>query len=46
MLSRVCSAALNGIAAYAVEVEVNCGYGETLVVMIAANTHENALSIP
>ena len=34
MLSRVCSAALNGIDAYAVEVEVNCGYGETLVVIV------------
>ncbi len=34
MLARVCSAALNGIDAYAVEVEVNCGYGETLVVIV------------
>jgi len=31
MLSRVCSAALNGIDAYAVEVEVNCGYGDTVI---------------
>ena len=34
MLARVCSAALNGIDAYAIEVEVNCGYGETLVVIV------------
>ena len=34
MLARVCSAALNGIDAYAVEVEVNCGFGETLVVIV------------
>jgi hypothetical protein len=26
MLSPVCSAAVNGIEAYEVEVEVNCGY--------------------
>ncbi len=34
MLSKVCSAALNGIDAYAVEVEVNCGYGETFVALV------------
>jgi hypothetical protein len=34
MLARVCSAALNGIEAYPVEVEVNAGYGDTLVVII------------
>ena len=34
MLSRVCSAAVNGIDAYAVEVEVNCGYGETYVALV------------
>src|SRR5271169_6772780 len=34
MLSRVCSAALNGIEAYPVEVEVNAGYGDTLVVIV------------
>lgn len=34
MFARVCSAALNGIDAYAVEVEVNCGFGETLVVIV------------
>jgi hypothetical protein len=34
MLARVCSAALNGIEAYPVEVEVNAGYGDTLVVTV------------
>ena len=34
MLSRVCSAAVNGIDAYPVEVEVNVGYGDTLVVIV------------
>ena len=34
MLSRVCSAAVSGIEAYPVEVEVNSGYGDTLVVIV------------
>ncbi|HPC61020.1 MAG TPA: YifB family Mg chelatase-like AAA ATPase [Verrucomicrobiota bacterium] len=34
MLSKVCSAAVNGIEAYAVEVEVNAGYGDTLIVIV------------
>jgi magnesium chelatase family protein len=34
MLSKVCSAALNGIEAYPVEVEVNSGWGDTLVVIV------------
>jgi magnesium chelatase family protein len=34
MLSRVCSAAVNGIDAYAIEVEVNCGYGETFIALV------------
>src|ERR1700722_3216781 len=34
MLAHVCSAALNGIDAYAVEVEVNCGYGETFIALV------------
>src|SRR6185503_11018759 len=34
MLSRVCSAAVNGIEAYPVEVEVNAGYGDTLIVIV------------
>ncbi|HZT22928.1 MAG TPA: YifB family Mg chelatase-like AAA ATPase [Verrucomicrobiae bacterium] len=34
MLSKVCSAALNGIEAYPVEVEVNVGYGDTNIVIV------------
>ena len=34
MLSCACSAAVNGIDAYAVEVEVNCGYGETFIALV------------
>jgi magnesium chelatase family protein len=34
MLSKVCSAALTGIDAYPVEVEVNAGYGETLIIIV------------
>jgi hypothetical protein len=34
MLSQVCSAAVNGIDAYAIEVEVNCGFGETFIAKI------------
>jgi magnesium chelatase family protein len=34
MLARVCSAALNGVDAYAVEVEVNCGYGDTFIALV------------
>ncbi|HZV36530.1 MAG TPA: magnesium chelatase domain-containing protein, partial [Verrucomicrobiae bacterium] len=34
MLSRVLSAAVNGIEAYPVEVEVNAGWGETLIVLV------------
>jgi len=34
VLSRVCSAAVNGIEAYPVEVEVNAGWGETLIVIV------------
>ena len=34
MLSRVCSAAVNGIEAYPVEVEVNAGWGDTLIVVV------------
>lgn len=34
MLAKVCSAAVNGIEAYPVEVEVNAGYGDTIIVMI------------
>jgi magnesium chelatase family protein len=34
MLSKVCSAAVNGIDAYPVEVEVNSGYGDTVIVVV------------
>jgi magnesium chelatase family protein len=34
MLAKVCSAALNGIEAYPVEVEVNAGWGETVIVIV------------
>jgi hypothetical protein len=33
MLARVLSAAVNGIEAFPVEVEVNCGWGDAVVVM-------------
>ncbi|MCL5098979.1 MAG: YifB family Mg chelatase-like AAA ATPase [Candidatus Omnitrophica bacterium] len=34
MLAKVCSAAVNGIEAYPVEVEVNAGWGDTTVVIV------------
>jgi len=34
MLAKVCSAAVNGVDAYPVEVEVNAGYGDTLLVIV------------
>lgn len=34
MLAKVCSAAVNGIDAYPVEVEVNAGWGDTIVVIV------------
>ncbi len=34
MLSKVCSAAVNGIEAYPVEVEVNAGWGDTLIIIV------------
>lgn len=34
MLAKVCSAALTGIEAYPVEVEVNAGYGDTFIVIV------------
>jgi len=46
MLARVCSAAVNGIEAYTVEVEVNVGFGETLVVMIATIHPQTTVSVP
>jgi magnesium chelatase family protein len=34
VLAKICSAALNGIEAYPVEVEVNAGWGETVIVIV------------
>jgi magnesium chelatase family protein len=34
MLARVCSAAVNGIEAYSVEVEVNSGWGDSITVIV------------
>src|SRR5215472_6149061 len=34
MLAKVCSAAVSGIEAYPVEVEVNAGYGDTIIVIV------------
>jgi len=34
VLAKVSSAALNGIEAYPVEVEVNAGYGDTKIVIV------------
>ncbi|MBU6409716.1 MAG: magnesium chelatase, partial [Verrucomicrobia bacterium] len=34
MLAKVCSAAVNGIEAYPVDVEVNAGWGDTLIVIV------------
>src|SRR5205809_4914874 len=34
MLAKVCAAAVNGIDAFAVEVEVNSGWGDTVVVIV------------
>jgi magnesium chelatase family protein len=34
MLAKVCSAALTGIEAYPVEVEVNAGYGDTIFIIV------------
>ena len=34
MLAKVCSAAVNGIEAYPLEVEVNSGWGDTVIVIV------------
>ncbi len=34
MLARVCAAAVNGIEAYPVEVEVNDGWGDTKIIIV------------
>jgi hypothetical protein len=33
MLSKVCSAAVNGIEAFPIEVEVNAGWGDTKIIL-------------
>jgi len=38
MLARVLSAAVNGIEAFPVEVEVNSGWGDTIVVSVGYKT--------
>ncbi len=38
MLAKVCSATVNGIEAYPVEVEVNAGFGDTLIVIVVNKT--------
>ena len=38
MLAKVCSAAVNGIEAYPVEVEVNAGFGDTLIMIVVNKT--------
>jgi len=37
MLSKFCSAAVNGIYAHPLEVKVNSGYGDTLIVIAVDN---------
>lgn len=34
MLAKVCSAAVNGIEAYPIEVEVNAGFGDTIIIIV------------
>src|SRR5205823_8233520 len=34
MLAKVCSAAVNGVEAYPIEVEVNAGWGDTIIVIV------------
>jgi hypothetical protein len=35
MLAKVCSGAVNGIEVHPVEVEVNAGYGDTIIVTLS-----------
>ncbi len=37
MLAKVCSAAVTGIEAYPVEVEVDAGSGDTMIVIVVNN---------
>ena len=41
MLAKVCSAAVNGIEAYPIEVEVNAGYGDTIIVIVVNNCRKD-----
>ena len=43
MLSKVCSAAVSGIETYPVEVEVNAGYGDTVLVIVVNKTPKGVL---
>jgi hypothetical protein len=45
MLAKVCSAAVNGIEAYPVEVEVNAGFGDTIIVIVVNKTPNIALGL-
>ena len=43
MLARVLSAAVNGIEAFPVEVEVNSGWGDTIVVIVGNKKPQNII---
>ena len=45
MLAKHCSAAVNGIDAYPVEVEVNAGFGDTLIVILSCILRASRLSV-
>ena len=45
MLSKVCSAAVSGIEAYPVEVEVNAGYGDTVLVIVVNKTPKRGFGL-
>jgi hypothetical protein len=45
MLAKVCSAAVSGIEAYPVEVEVNAVYGDTLIVSLSCILRASRLSV-
>jgi hypothetical protein len=46
MLAKVCSAAVNGIDAYPVEVEVNADFGDTLIVIVVNKTPKPFVGLP
>jgi hypothetical protein len=45
MLAKACSAAVSGIEAYPVEVEVNAVYGDTLIVSLSCILRASRLSV-